>query len=573
MYLDAFTLSALVDEFMDNLVGGRVQDSVAVDDEGIGLEIYANHRRQYLYMSADNRQPRVQMVPDKLRRGVAKPSQLGLMIRRYVEGGVVDHISQPAWERMIQIDIDGPEGLVTLIVEPMERRANILLVQGGIILDCIRRVGADENRYRVSLPGKAYVPPPPQTGKLDPTRITYDDVLALLDGNDDAKRKTHALLTTRVLGISPLLAREIVFRASGDAEQKANHAEPERLYALLRDFVRPLAKREWQPGVVERDSVIEAYSVYPIQHLAGWHTVESVSDAMTRFYSAPVGEDAYNAAKSGVRDALDEARAKVGARLASLRRSMTDDREREVLRQSGELILAYQYTLTEGQTELRAQYEADQPELAIRLDASKTPLENAQAYFDRYNRAKRALDDVPTLITATENELWFIEQLATDLDLAANWGEIDEVQQSLQAAGLWKGKPTGKIAGSGKSAPLRFVTTDNFVIFVGRNSRQNEIVTFEKGNPQDTWLHARGVPGAHVIVKADGRQIPESILETAAALAAYYSANRNEGRVIVDVTERRHVKKIKGGAAGMVTYRNEVTRTVEPRSEKQLALK
>ena len=202
--------------------------------------------------------------------------------------------------------------------------------------------------------------------------------------------------------------------------------------------------------------------------------------------------------------------------------------------------------------------------VVVTLDPVLSPLENAQRYFEKYNKAKRALDDVPNLIRHAENDLQFLSQLETDLDLASNWPEIDEVQQALQAKGYWRGKTTGRIAGGGKSAPLRVVSHDGFVIWVGRNSRQNELVTFGKGSPQDLWLHAHGVAGAHVIVKVDGRQIPEAILDRAAALAAYYSAKRGEGSAIVDVTPRRYVRKIKGAAAGMVTYRNEETRTVSP---------
>jgi predicted ribosome quality control (RQC) complex YloA/Tae2 family protein len=252
---------------------------------------------------------------------------------------------------------------------------------------------------------------------------------------------------------------------------------------------------------------------------------------------------------------------------------MTDDAERETLRQSGELILAYQFAIQKGQSELRAQYETDAPELVIALDPTTTPLENAQRYFEKYNKAKRALDDVPRLIKETESELAFLAQLDTDLELASNWPEIDEVQQTLQAKGYWRGKPAQRIAGGGKSAPLRVVTSDGFVIWVGRNSRQNEIVTFDKGSPNDLWLHARDVPGAHVIVKTDGRPVPESVIERAAALAAYYSAKQSEGKVIVDMTYRRYVKKIKGAGPGMVTYRNEETRTVAPRSERDMDAK
>jgi predicted ribosome quality control (RQC) complex YloA/Tae2 family protein len=566
MYLDAFTISALVDEFMDTLVGGRIQDVLDVDQTGIGLEIYANRQRRYLYLSADQQTPRVHLLNDKLRRGLVKPTQLGLLFRRKVEGGIVSHVSQPPWERILQIEVQGPEGDVSIYVEPMERRSNLLLVQDGIILDCMRRVGPDENRYRLSLPAHEYKLPPPQTGKRDPLTLTLEDMRGLFDQNDDPKRKTAQLLASRLLGVSPLLAREVVCRAGGEANQKASEADPVRLLEALKTVVTPLGRRDWQPGIVEGENGVEAYSVYPIESMAGWHPIESVSDAITAYYGAPVGEDAYRAAKIPVKEAIQEALIKLRAKLASLERSLTDESEREVLKQSGELILAYQYGLQKGQTELRAQYDPDQPELVIKLDPTLTPLENAQAYFARYYKAKRALEDVPGLVADTKNELAFLEQLETDLEFAMSWPEIDEVQAALQAKGHWRGK-TVKRGGGGQSAPLKIVTKDNFVIWVGRNSRQNEQVTFGKGGGQDLWLHARGVPGSHVVVKFDGRPIPEAVIEQAAGLAAYYSAKRGEGSVLVDVTRCMYVRKIKGAAAGMVTYRNEETRTVAPRSE------
>lgn len=566
MYLDAFTLSALVDEFLDTLVGGRVQDVIDVDPTGLGLEIYSDRRRRYLYLSADMQRPRVHVVDDKLRRGVVKPAQIGLLFRRYVEGGIVGHVSQPPWERIIQLDIAGPEGEVSVIVEPMERRSNLLLVQNGIILDCMRRVGPDENRHRLSLPAHEYKLPPPQAGKLDPTTAQAEDLHGLFTAETDPKRKTQQVLSSRLLGISPLLAREIVHRAGGDANQPASQAQPDALWTALRELVEPMRQRHWQPGIVEAADGVTAFSVYPIQAQPGWHPVESLSAAMGAYYGAPVGEDAYRAAKVPVKAALDEAQVKLGARLASLDKSLTDESEREALRKSGELILAYQYAIQPGQTELKAQYDLDQPELVIRLDAALTPLENAQAYFTRYDKAKRALDDVPRLLGETRLELNYLQQLQTDLEFAASWPEIDEVQQALQAGGHWHGQ-TAKRMGSGQSAPLKVVTAEGFVIWVGRNSRQNETVTFSKGGGQDVWLHARGIPGSHVVIKTDGRRIPETVLEKAASLAAYYSAARHDTRVAVDVTRCMDVRKIKGAAQGMVTYRNEQTRMVVPRGE------
>lgn len=570
MYLDYFTLSALVDEFMDTLVGGRIQDVLDVDQTGLGLEIYADRQRRYLYLSADHQTPRLHLLDEKLRRGLVKPLQIGLMFRRFVERGMITHVSQPPWERIIQIDVQGAEGEVAIIIEPMERRSNILLVQNGIILDCIRRVGPDENRFRLSLPAHEYKLPPPQTSKLDPTPLNADQLEAIFQSNDDPKRKTQQVLTTSLLGISPLLAREIVHRSGGNADQKASQADLDKILPALHSIVEPLGKHRWQPGIVEDEGRVQAYTVYPIESIPGWHPVATVSHALSAFYGAPVGEDAYRAAKVPVAEALREALAKVRAKVAALEKSLTDESQREVLRQSGELILAYQYTLEPGQTELKAQYDPDQPAILIQLDPKLNALENAQGYFARYDKAKRALDDVPGLLKETRNDLAFVLQLETDLEFAASWPEIDEVQQALQVNGYWQGKTTKRIAGSGQSAPLKIVTPDGFVIWVGRNSRQNEQVTFGKGGGQDFWLHARGVPGAHIVVKFDGRKIPDAVIHQAAALAAHYSALRGESKVPVDVTRCIHVRKIKGAAQGLVTYRNEETLLVAPRSEQDL---
>jgi predicted ribosome quality control (RQC) complex YloA/Tae2 family protein len=395
--------------------------------------------------------------------------------------------------------------------------------------------------------------------------VTVDTLREIMAQEQDGKRKAHQTLTGHLLGFSPLLAKEVVYRGTGSAETPASRADPERLYHAIVEVITPLKQRHWQPGIVEQSGEVAAYSVYPLSSLPGWQPVESVSEALSTFYGAPVGEHAYDRAKEPVREAIHEAVARTSARLASLRRSLTDESERELLRQSGEMILAYQHVLASGQTELRAQYYPDQPELVIPLDPEKTPVENAQQYFERYNKAKRALDDVPGLIDEAESELAYLEQLRVDLALASSYPDIDEVQQALQSAGLWRGTAK-RVPGGQKSAPLRITTSDGWVIWVGRNSRQNEQVTFEKGSPDDLWLHVRDVPGAHVIIKTGGRSVPEALIMAAASIAAHYSPLRGEAKAPVDVTARVHVRKIKGAAAGMVTYRHERTLMVTPRA-------
>jgi predicted ribosome quality control (RQC) complex YloA/Tae2 family protein len=563
MYFDVFTIAALVDEFQEQIVGGRVQKVFDLNETAIGLEIYANRQRHYLVLDADPPRPHVNLVEGKLRRGLPKPTQLGLLMRRYVEGGIISQVSQPPWERVISLRFDHPGGVSDIIVEAIERRANILLVQEGLILDCIRRVGIQDNRVRVSLPGRDYVPPPPQESKVTPDAVLPGDIEVALDS--DPGTNAWRTLTRAIVGISPVLAREIVFQATGKANAKAGDTSARAVYDTFAEAVEPLLNRKWNPGTTTgEDGRASAFAVFPISYLSGWDPAPTVSDALAEFYGAPVGEDAYRRAKEPVGEQLRQAIIRVSHKVNSLRQGLKSEQELDSIRQAGELLLAYQYTIEKGASEFSAQYDMEGPPQVIKLDPALSALDNAKRYFARYEKAKRAQADVPQRLEAAERELGFLRQLETDLALATNWPDIDEVRDALERDGYWRG-PRQVRPQAGKSAPLKVATPEGFVIWVGRNSRQNDLVTFGKGGASDAWLHVRGIPGAHVIIKSDGRPIPELVVERAAELAAYFSAARNEGRTLVDMTLRKYVKKIHGGKPGMVTYRNEETREVQPR--------
>ena len=564
--MDTFTISALADELDDAIAAGRIQDVIDVDALGIGLEIYANRQRRYLYLSADPLHPRLHLVDAKLRRGLPRPTQLGLLLRRYIEGGIVGEISQPPWERLLEIEITTADASYRLIAELMPRRANVLLLRDGLILDCLNRVGPDENRYRLSLPNHEYVPPPPIRGQLDPAQVTEGDLRSLLDSAEKASTQARRLLPGRILGLSPLLAKEIVFRASGAIDTKAFDIDSAAFYAAFSEVRASLLQRQWQPGIGSVDGVPAAFSVFRLSQM-DWRETDTVSAALQGYFGAISGIDAYQEAKKPVQAAIDETRAKLRAKIASLQKGLRDDSELLRLRQSGELILAYQYALSDGQPELRAQYDLDEPELLVTLDPKRSPLENAQEYFRRYEKAKSANEAVPALISETRLELDFVEQLENDLVTASNWLEIDDVIQILQTRGHWKGARLKRIGGGGRQGPLRIVSRDGFVIWLGRNSRQNEQVTFKTANAQDLWLHARDVPGAHLIIRNDGRRISEQLIAVAAAVAAWYSKRRHDANVQVDYTRVKYVKAVKGAGPGMVTYRNESSFFVQPHDE------
>ena len=280
MAFDVFTIAALVDELTETLVGGRVQNIIDVDALGIGLEIYAAGQRHYLYLSAAATAPRAHLGAAKLRRGLTKPTQLGLLCRRYIDGAVLEKISQPAWERLLEIELRSPEGGYKIVAELMPRRANVLLLRDGMILDCLNRVGPEDNRYRLSLPNHKYVPPPPLRGQFDPGQMTAADLAQLLASAKKPTTQTRRLLPGRILGLSPLLAKEIVFRATGAVATKVGDTDADALFSALRAVVEPLLRREWQPGLGLLDGLPTEFSAYPLTHLT-WQACASLSEAVS----------------------------------------------------------------------------------------------------------------------------------------------------------------------------------------------------------------------------------------------------------------------------------------------------
>jgi predicted ribosome quality control (RQC) complex YloA/Tae2 family protein len=238
-----------------------------------------------------------------------------------------------------------------------------------------------------------------------------------------------------------------------------------------------------------------------------------------------------------------------------------DESEIESLREAGELLLAYQSQVKPKASEVTVPDYAGAPR-SIKLDPKLTPVDNAQAYFRRYRKAIRATKGLPARIRAVKADLAYLVQLGADLALAGSRPEIDAVHDALSKAG-WAPKG-GKSSSGGQAKEPRRFEIDGFAIYVGRNARQNEAVTFKRAGPEDLWLHARGVPGAHVAIKCGQRDVPEEVVQQAAQLAAYYSPARDEGQAAVDVTRRRYVKRVRGGHPGLVTYRNEQTIQVEP---------
>jgi len=560
MHVDHLTLACLRDR-LDALLGARVQRIVLPDERSVGLELYAGERFQLL-LSANAQHPRALVVPHKLRRGVQTATPLLQLLRKWVGGGRLVNVTQPPWERILTLHFEGEAGPCRLVAELIGRYSNLILVSGrGDVLEAVKHIGPDINRYRVTLPAHPYEPPPQPPGRRPPTEVTAQEWAGMLS-SVEGDRPLHRVLTSQLFGVSPTAAREVAARTVGDPEAEAREAPPAGVAAALAEVFAPLEEGTWAPHLaLDDEGTVMAFAPYKLHQFENVEPVATISRAMWRYFEERLATDAYAAARRRVEKLVEDARSSTKHALGQVRRQKVDQEEVERLREAGELILAYQHRIQSGDDDVTVPGYEGEPR-TIQLDPALTPVEDAQAYFRRYRKAQRAAKEIPARIRALQADLAYLEHLSADLRLAEDRPEIDAVHEALVDAGWAPKKPKQSSSGMAKR-PRRFDLGD-FPIFVGRNAPQNEQVTFDRGSPDDLWLHVRGLPGAHVIIKNGGRPVPEDVIERAAEIAAYYSAARDSDSANVDVTERRYVKRTAGSRPGLVTYRNESTLLVEP---------
>jgi len=564
MYFDALTMSCIAGELRRTILNGRVQKVLLPDRLSLGLEIYARHQRHYLLASAHAERGRLLLSSARLRRGVDRETGLLLLLRKYARGAIISDIQQPPFERVLRLVLDHPHwGCSELFIEIMGRHSNIILVDASNrVLDAVKRVGPHLSPSRPILPGQPYTPPPPQA-KLPPSDLTEYRLRQILAGAE-AKTQLWQALVKGLRGMSPLLAREVAFRALGHPRDTVGQVERlTPILAAIHELLAPLDDGHWQPSVVLEGDRPVVYAPYPLTHRGEPQPVPSMSAALERYTTALAAVDPYAAAKRPIQEAIMRARLRLERRQEALKRSMAEAAEAEKWRKWGEWVLTYAHTVSPRQTELAVE-NGDGKLLLIPLNPAKSAVANAQAFFARYRKAQRAIKDGPARLEQVALALADLEQLETDLQLAASRPEIDQVRAVLIETGYLRAK-RGRKPKAAPSKPLSLTTPEGFTILIGRNSRQNDDVTFRRATSSDWWFHAQGAPGAHVVVRSGGRELPPDTIRRAAELAAHFSRLRDESSVAVDYCQRRHVRRIRGAAPGLVTYTHEKVTRVVPR--------
>jgi len=563
--MDAITLAAVRRELEETLTHGRVQAVLQPDAHSLALEVFRDGERRWLLLSADARAPRVHLLSERARRGVEKDSPFLLLARKRLRGARLERIIQPGWERLLYLAFRHPAyGDVVMVAEVMGRWSNLVLNDAaGDVLASLRHFESSDRARRIVRPGHPYQPPPPQRGKR-PLDIVREEDLARLLHQTPAGKPLWKALVTAVAGLSPLAAREVVHRATGDAQADVSHPNlnPASLMAVL-DWLRSLPQEGgWAPTIaLDEEGRPLAFAPYALTHLSRLRYMPGISEAARVYYEAMLGADSYAGRRKQVLALIDEARQKLLARRASLGEQAVGEEDVARLRSYGEWILAYAWKIQPGDEVLLA--ETGEDTLRIPLDPTLSPSENAQAYFARYRKAKRAAEKVPQLLAQVDRDLVWLEQLASDARLADNTPQLEEIRTALLDSGLVS-EPKGKRARPPRSQPIRVTTPEGFEVIIGRNAVQNEWVTWKMAGSEDIWLHAQDVPGSHVVIRADGRDVPEEVIQRAASWAAWRSQARRDGKVPVIVTQRKHLRKIKGGRPGQVRVLQHRTVMTQP---------
>jgi predicted ribosome quality control (RQC) complex YloA/Tae2 family protein len=620
MHVDALTLAAIGDELRDELVGMRVEDVIQPTPHAVALALWGGGRTTWLLASAHPQMARLHTIERKPQKLTTEPPPFVMLLRKHLEGSRVLAVEQPRWERVLALRCarrtEGGETApaVWLVVELMGRLSNLILrSDGGLILGALHQVSAQVNRYRTIAPNLPYVPPPPQTrtfggevvSRLDGEHIAADDLRAAAREQPAAGARSRRpvtvanLLASNLMGFSQELAREVAVRALGTADALPHlEMDWEALAKEARALARLMTTRAWQPTLVlARDSKPAgepvAFAVYrPRQYGdAEPRPMPSANATLEAYYRRAEWRDAVEGAKAALRRVLTGNRDRCVRKAEVLEIELAGLSEADRLRAEGDTLLAFGATLEPGATQLTiddpfaAATDGRAPKMTITLDPQLTAVENANRRFARYHKLRRAAAAIPPQQAANALELAHIDQLRTDLDLAETTTEIAQVREEVAEAGYLRSRNTrearklerrgakgkGGKAKHGKGgkpmptgAPMRRQSSDGMTLLAGKNSRQNEDVTFHLATGNDLWLHARGLPGAHVIVKSAGGPVPDRTLREAAALAAYYSQARESGSVPVDYTEQRYVRHMKGGGPGMVIYERERTLQVAP---------
>ena len=572
MALDAVCVRGIAGELSQKILNGRIDKIHQPERDEIVLHIRTYDENYRLVISAGSAHPRIHFTSHQKKNPLTAP-MFCMLLRKHLGSGKIIDVEQTGFERILKISVESYDELGDLtvkhiIAEIMGRNSNIILVNDDMkIIDSIKRVDFTVSSVRQVLPGLEYVLPP-AAERVPLVNITPDTELDFA-----ATRTADKLLMDTVSGISPLTAREIVYRAFGVTDittTEMNLNKQSALKAELIRFAAEVAENKFSPCFIRDKSSgrlidFSAVEIKQYEGLAEVTPSESLSETLDEFYNLRDLHERMRQKGADLVKLLTNASERASKKITILTRTLRDAENKEQYKTKGELITSNLYRIKDGDKELTAEnYYDNMKEIKISLDPSLSPSQNAQRYFKKYNKAKTAEIEAAKQLKSAKESLEYLESTLTAVENAENETDLSEIRAELIREGYLKRKTVPKK--KKESAPRHFVSSDGFDIYVGKNNTQNDYVTTKLANSSDLWFHTKNIHGSHTVIKLGlDKDVPRTTIVEAAQLAAYYSKARESSQVPVDYTVIKNVKKPSGAKPGMVIYDGYNTIYVTPK--------
>lgn len=575
MPFDGILANCMARELNNVLSGGRIGKIHQIGRDALLIQVRASKDNYRLLVSCNASSARIQLTERQFETPETPPV-FCMLLRKHLSGGIIKGFFTNGYERVITIETEvtddlGDRSIKKLVVEIMGRHSNIILLnKDNKIIDAIKHVDSDVNRIRELLPARHYISPPSQD-KPDPGDMdTYEKLINLAS---QSQRRTESFLLDNLQGFSPVLCREMCFRAGLDDSVPACEltiAQLTRLMETLKNFMSDIKNSRLAPVLVKDGNLGKAIDFHCVNlhQYPEKEMFDTISSAVDAYYTQKNTREFNTRQSSDLQKTVSKFLDKCGKRLGINLATYEENKDYDKFRLFGELITANIYSISKGMEKVSVTnyYSKDGEIVDIPLDKEKSPQQNAQRYFKKYSKARTAFLYAQKEIELLKQEISYLESILFAIENAGEAEQLHEIRMELYEQGYIKSAgEKGKKLQTVKVMPQKIISRDGFEIFIGHNNKQNDKLTLKTARNEDIWLHIRNYTGSHVVIKTDGKDVPDSTIVEAAEYAAWFSKARSSTKAEVDYTRIRHVKKPSGGKPGMVVYTNYNTILVTPR--------
>lgn len=583
MAFDGIVISNIVRDLKEKLVGGRILKISQPEKDELILTV-KNYNQYKLFISADASLPLIYLSSEKKEAPLNAPN-FCMLLRKHLGTARITDIYQPEFERIINIELEHLDEMgdvchKRLIVEIMGKHSNIIFCDTeGKIIDSIKHVSGAVSSVREVLPGRDYFITK-TLDKLNPLEASEEEFIEKFKSFNGELGKA---LYMGITGFSPLSANEVVFRAGFDTDMNCAELSEDyglHLYRVFSSFMQELKEGNYRPCIVyKNDEPVEfAATELTLFEKTPDHSVkffDSISEVLETYYSERNLVTRIRQKSADLRKVVANCYERISKKRDLQLQQLKDTEKRDKYKLYGELLTTYGYNIASESKSARVNNYYTGEDIEIPLDPQFTAIENAKRYYNKYSKLKRTYEAVTVQLEQSNEELLHLDSIKVALDIALLEDDLTAVRNELIDFGYIRGhfgnreeKSRKKNSGSRiKSSPMHFVTEDGFHIYVGKNNYQNDELTFKFASGGDWWFHAKKMAGSHVVVKTEGKELPDRVYEQAAALAAYYSKAAKNEKVDVDYLERKNVKKPNGARPGFVVYYTNYSMTVYPSVE------